>query len=334
MERRSDVNDSMVHTNLSQTILLTGGLGYLGGRIADHLRAVRPATEIVLADVTPPDEPPAWTASFALREMDVTQPRSVRDCLAAVRPWAVVHLAAVNEIESQANPALAEEVNTTGARHVLEAARESGVRRVIYFSTFHVYGPAAPREITERTPTHPTHPYATTHRAAEDIVRRFNGGGMETMTFRLSNGYGWPMTTDVRRWTLVGNNFARQAVETGKIILRSSGRQHRDFVALGDVARAVDHFLRLPRWTRDVVHLGGACSMSVLDFARRVARVYAETFGLPVPQVIAPDSPEPQGDEGPIRYDIGRLLESGFSLAADMDAEIRKTLELCRNTPP
>ena len=111
---------------------------------------------------------------------------------------------------------------------------------------------------------------------AEDFVAFFNQyHGMQTLIFRLSNGYGYPMDKDINRWTLVFNDLCRQAVGIGRIVLKSTGKQHRDFISLHDVSRAVFHFLFVcpDKWGDGIYNLGGNLSMSILDAAYKISNV-------------------------------------------------------------
>jgi len=311
-------------------VLITGGTGYLGGRIANHLKNTCPDTKVYLTALES-QALPAWSENFEILKMDLLEAKSIAACFKVCDFDAVVHLAAVNEIDSMKNPELAIDVNAKGAFDLLRIASSRGVKRFIYFSTFHVYGDTAPGVINEDSPTRPCHPYAITHRAAEDYVRYFaRYRDMQTLVLRLSNGYGYPMDACVDRWTLVFNDLCRQAVTTGKIVLTSSGRQHRDFIALSDVARAVEHFLIAEdKWGDGLYNLGGNCSMSILQVAERVAGVYAEELSRPRPVIQTAPPPDACGVFEPVRYDISKLLETGFTLNGDMDTEIRGTLELC-----
>ena len=317
---------------IEMNILITGGTGYLGGRIANHLKTALPDAKICLTvlDASQPRAP--WTADFDILQMDVLNVKSIAECFEDRNFDAIVHLAAVNEIDSMKNPQLAIDVNAQGVFNLLRIASDSSVKKFIYFSTFHVYGDTAPGVITEDSPTRPYHPYAITHRAAEDYVSYFaRYHGMQTVVLRLSNGYGYPMDVSVDRWMLVFNDLCRQAVTTGEIVLTSSGRQHRDFIALSDVARGTAHFLNTEdNWARGLYNLGGNCSMSILQVAQKTADVYAEMFGQSPPAIRTAKDSGARDDNPPVRYDISKLMATGFTITGDMDAEIRGTLKLCK----
>lgn len=315
-----------------KNILITGGLGYLGGRIADHLRRSEPGANICLTVLNEEIQLPPWTRDLSVFPLDVRDNKSIASCLSAAKPDTIVHLAALNEIDSAKDPGSAMEVNTACVYRLLEEAKRNGVGRFVYFSTFHVYGPAATGAVSELTPAMPVHPYAITHRAAEDYVNYFRHyHGMKTLIFRLSNGYGYPMDKDVERWTLVFNDLCRQLIATGRMALKSSGTQHRDFIALGDIAEAVRHFLfTIPdKWGDGLYNLGGGRSMSILDAAHEIEKVYRAKYAKgPVELVTVPDSKDAPAPV-PVDYRIDKILKAGFVPKGNMALEIEKTLEIC-----
>jgi len=313
----------------SNCILITGGLGYVGGRVATHLSAATPELSVRLISRREPNQVPKWARGMDLVRADVLNTASLQTALAGIDT--VVHLAALNEIESARDPEAALDVNAKGTYRLLEECRKQRVKRFIYFSTFHVYGPNAQQPITESTPTTPVHPYSLTHHVAEDFVNWYRHSyGMETAIFRLSNAYGYPADPLVRRWTLVFNDLCWQAVHEGKIKLRSNGTQKRDFIPLSDVARSVEHFLSLPSggWKQGLFNLGGECSMSIYAVAQRIAKEYSNLYGNEVPVVIG-DSEDSQVDESVI-FKIDQLKETGFELTGSLSDEVRRTFEICK----
>ena len=308
-------------------LLITGGLGYVGGRTALYLRDHFPRLPIRLT--TRRAGPlPEWAADFEVVQADVRDASSLQRAVDGVAT--VLHLAASNEIESGKDPALALAVTAGGTLEVLRAAVEAGVGRFVYLSTFHVYGTPTAEPITEETVPRPTHPYAITHHAAERFVAMYQArGALETLTLRLSNSYGAPAHADVDRWSLVFNDLCRQAAERGSLTLSSSGKPQRDFVSLVDVGRSVAHFLEMPSgaWGDGLFNLGGECSMSVLDVATRIARVYEERYAHALP--IATGSGDSPDSWGPVRFAIDKLKATGIAPHHNLDEEITRTLALC-----
>lgn len=314
------------------SILITGGLGYIGGRIASYLKKKDPNNHIILTTRDTNKALPSWADDFTVLQMDLLDEDSIANCLEDKGIGAIIHLAALNEIDSMKNPALALEVNTQGTYKLLSTANAHKANRFIYFSTFHVYGETSGSVITEETPTRPFHPYAITHRAAEDFVTFFNHyHKMKTLILRLSNGYGYPMDRDINRWTLVFNDLCRQVVTSGRVVLKSSGKQHRDFISLHDVARAVEHFLfAVPdKWGDGLYNLGGDCSMSILEVANKISAVYKTKYKKNILEIkTGQDDNSPITSE-PVNYSIEKIAKTGFILKGDMISEIEGTMDVC-----
>ena len=313
-------------------ILITGGLGYIGGRIANYLKNKVPESHIFLTTREKNRRLPLWTDKFTVLQMNLLDEDSIDNCLESKNIDVIIHLAALNEIDSMKNPGLALEVNTQGTYKLLNIASRKKIDRFVYFSTFHVYGETSDSVITEETPTRPFHPYAITHRAAEDLVTFFNHyHKMKTLIFRLSNGYGYPMDMNINRWTLVFNDLCRQAVTSGRIVLKSSGKQHRDFISLHDVARAVYHFLfAVPdKWGDGLYNLGGNCSMSILDVANKISGVYRTKYKKEILEIKT--GPDGSGSitPNPVKYSIEKIAKTGFALKSDMVSEIERSMDVC-----
>jgi UDP-glucose 4-epimerase len=277
----------------------------------------------------PADQWPDWADDMDVVNADVLDSSSLHTALEGVET--IIHLAAVDENDCVRDPDLALEVNGRGTYLLLQACQEQNVNRMIYFSTFHVYGPGAIQPITELTATRPVHPYAFTHRLAEDYVNWFRlRDKMETMIVRLSNGFGYPADTLTNRWTLVFNDMCTQAVETGEVRLRSKGTQHRDFITLSDVARGTEHLLSLGGndWGDGLLNLGGDCSLSIYQAAEHVAAAYQEMYGKELPIRLG-DADDP-GGAGPVEFSIQKLKQSGFTPTGDISGEVKGTLAVCQ----
>lgn len=310
-------------------ILITGGLGYIGGRIADYIGRKSPDAEVILSTSRKDYSTPDWAKSMKIRYINLLDRATIEKSLDGVET--VIHLAALNEIDSMKNIEMAMNVNVIGTFNLISEMRKKDIDKFVYFSTIHVYGDIYNKYINEDSPTRPFHPYATTHRAAEDIVNYFKHyDNIKALIFRLSNGMGYPMDGEVNRWTLVFNDLCRQAIASGRIVLKTSGRQHRDFITLYDVCRAVHHFLyTIPdEWGDGLYNLGGECSMSIMDSANLVANVYRKRYRKNISSIEKADSKD-DNQQNPINYDINKLKQKGFVLKGDMKYEIEETLKVC-----
>lgn len=310
---------------MNYTVLLTGGLGYLGGRLACALATagyqVRCGTRRQGAAA------PDWLPGMPMVTMDWASTEALTEACHGVD--CIIHLAAMNEVESARDPIGALEMNGLASLRLLEAAKAAGVRRFVYFSTAHVYGAPLQGNIDETSLPRPVHPYAITHKGAEDFVlAAHDRKQIEGVVIRLSNGFGAPVTPDVDRWTLLVNDLCRQAATSGELRLNSAGTQLRDFITLADVARAVNHLLQLDagQLADGLFNLGGGKAMSILEMTERIAARWRALTGRDIAIV------RPVGDGVPpheLSYRCDKLAATGFMLTGQVDREIDHTLQLC-----
>lgn len=315
---------------MTDAVLITGGLGYVGGRIAQAL-AQCGKHRLRLATRRPDRTPPAWLRTAEIVPLDITRDANIDEACKGVTD--IVHLAALNEHDCGADPQRALLVNGLGTLKLLQAAQRAGVARFIYLSTAHVYGSPLAGVITERSLPRPTHPYAITHHIAEDFVLAAHS--QQTLigiVLRMSNGFGAPAHAGIDRWELIVNDLCRQAVTQKQLVLRSSGLQRRDFITLGDAGRAIDHALHLSaaNCSDGLFNLGGECTMSAIELAERISGRCAATLGFQP----AIRRPQPAADEigNALDYGIDKLKQTGFAPRGGMDAEIDATLRLCQET--
>src|SRR6185437_3000892 len=176
----------------SVRVLITGAFGFLGGRLAEGLRAA--GAEVVISGRRVPRSAEAWAHGFEVRLGDLLDADVPARLMRGVD--AVIHLASLDENEAVQTPELALAVSGDATRRLAAAARAAGASRFVFFSTFHVYGPTAPNVIDEETPTKAAHPYSIAHLAGEGYCRQAYLAGFPAVVLRVSNGYGCPTRVD------------------------------------------------------------------------------------------------------------------------------------------
>ena len=310
---------------MSYTVLITGGFGYIGGRVACALAqdgyVVRCGTRLANA------LPPLWLPQMSVVQIDWNSEESLVKACKNVD--FVVHLSGMNEAESLADPVGALLANGVFSLRLLEAAKLSSVRRFLYFSTAHIYGSPLQGEVTELTIPKPLHPYAISHKVAEDFVLAARQEGkIEGVVFRLSNSFGAPVTADIDRWSLLLNDLCRQAVTDGVLKLRGDGSQCRDFITLEDVARATTHILKLDSSELDdgLFNLGGGKSYSVMQMTKLVASRWTKMSGKAIKIISQPGNGVSVSE---LNYSCHKIAKTGYVLTSRFDDEIDKSLRVC-----
>ena len=309
---------------MSATVLLVGGFGNLGGRIAAHLSQFQ-NHQIVLAS-RKKQAAPLWAKDAQTIQLDVTDPTTFTNIPKSVN--CIVQLAATNDVDSAQNPELARTVTAEGTASLLNAAIHNGIERFVYFSTAHVYGAPLQGMFTESSTTHAVHPYATTHLEAESAVAAAHENrDIQGIRVRLSNGFGRPMAYEAADWRTLTSDLCRQAVVEKRMEMRTDGLQERNFITKTDIARAVQHLIALPtsQISDGLFNLGGSQSQSLLAMATTIQERAQKKYSAEIPL----HRPEPtSADIQHLNFDIHKLLNTGFSLTEDTLGEIDDFLNM------
>ena len=309
---------------MSATVLLVGGFGNLGGRIAAHLGSLE-GHHIVLASRKKQDAP-NWAKSAQTIQLDLTDPATFSNIPTSVN--CIIQLAGTNDVDSAQNPELAHRVTAEGTSALLNNAVDNGVERFIYFSTAHVYGAPLTGNFTEESPTNATHPYATTHLEAELAVgAAHERGEILGIRVRLSNGFGRPMTYEDADWRTLTSDLCRQAVLEKRMEMRTDGLQERNFITKTDIARAVQHLIALPKTdvSNGLFNLGGSKSQTLLAMANMIQERAQNKFGVEIP-LHRPESTSTQTQH--LNFDIHKLLNTGFTLTENALGELDEFLDM------
>ncbi len=311
---------------MTRRILVTGGFGYLGGRLAQYL-ASQEGNEILLGSRRQ-SKPPFWLPQAKVVQTCWDSPQGLQEVCSGVD--CIIHLAGMNAQDCAADPDAAMKVNAVATAHLVQAAFRQKVKRFIYMSTVHVYGSPLGGVITEETKPTSAHPYAISHQAGEDaVLASHQSGEIEGIVIRLSNAYGTPADKDVNCWMLLVNDLCRQAAISGRLVLRSAGLQKRDFIPLHDVVRAIYHFIECPfdKSGDGIFNLGGEATYRVIELAELIADRCEAVLGYR-PEIERPDSILGEGSPR-LNYRIDKLKETGFSLNGNIKTEIDATLDFC-----
>jgi UDP-glucose 4-epimerase len=212
-------------------VLVTGGAGFIGSVVVDRLRAA--GYEPRIFDLRPSPHHARGEVDTAIGNL--LRPRDLRRAMEGCD--FVVHMAAAADVGEVADdPAAAEEINSRGTLNVLQAARDTGIGRVVYASTIWVYSDVDADRVDEDTPLMPpAHLYSATKLAGEMYCRSYAElYGLEYTILRFGIPYG-PRA----RPAAVVPIFVRKALNGEPLTVAGGGAQSRRFVFVEDLADGV-----------------------------------------------------------------------------------------------
>ncbi len=214
--------------------VVTGGAGFVGSHVVDALLAR--GDEVVVVDSLVTGKRENVAAGADLRVQDIREP--LDELFQDVRPDAVFHLAAQADVRvSVENPVEDADVNVLGTVRVLEAARLHGGGQIVFSSTGGAIYGECDGPAPETAPLSPVSPYGVAKLAGEEYIRSYNRlYGSIHVVLRYGNVYG--PRQDPRGEAGVVAIFlgALRMGEQPRIF--GDGSQIRDYVYIGDVARA------------------------------------------------------------------------------------------------
>lgn len=221
--------------------LVTGGAGFIGSHIAETLlkqgESVRVFDNLATGRSSNLEALQGLAGHFEFVQGDLRDSNAVRAAVEGVE--VVFHQGALASVpRSIAEPVISLETNIIGTQNVLLAARDAGVRRVVYASSSSVYGdtPVLPKH--EEMPTAPMSPYAVQKLTGELLCGVFTRiYGLETVALRYFNVFG-PRQDPTSEYAAVIPRFLTALLEKRHPIVFGDGEQTRDFTYIENVVQA------------------------------------------------------------------------------------------------
>ncbi len=300
--------------------LVTGGAGFIGSHLAEELERRGERVRVADSLITGHRRNLAHLRTVELVEGDLADLDVARTAVDGVDY--VLHQAAIPSVpRSVTDPITSNRANIDATLNVLVAARDAGVRRVVYAGSSSAYGDTPTLPKREDMPTDPLSPYALQKLVGEQYLRLFTRlYGLETVTIRYFNVFG-PRQDPSSAYSGVISLFAMRMLEGRAPTIQGDGGQTRDFTYVANVVDGVLRACTAPRASGEVINVAVGGRISINELCATMASVLGST--------VEPEYTPPRaGDVRDSQADITRAREIlGYEPIVSFEEGLRRTLE-------
>ncbi|HKY22670.1 MAG TPA: SDR family oxidoreductase [Vicinamibacterales bacterium] len=303
--------------------LVTGGAGFIGSHLAEELLRRGERVRIVDSLITGKRKNLAHLSNVEFLEGDLADLAVAKSAVQGVEY--VLHQAAIPSVpRSVEDPITSNRANIDATLNVLVAARDAGVKRVVYAGSSSAYGntPTLPKR--EDMPANPLSPYALQKLVGEQYMQLFTSlYGLETVTIRYFNVFG-PRQDPSSPYSGVISVFARALLENTPPTIYGDGEQTRDFTYIANVVDGVLRAVKAPGASGEVVNVATGSRISL-------NRLFEVMRGVAKSQLTVNYGPARHGDVKDSLADITKARTLlGYEPTVSFEDGLRQTVEWYR----
>jgi UDP-glucose 4-epimerase len=219
----------------NKKVVVTGGAGFIGSNLVDEL--IKRGADVAVIDNLSTGKKENLNPKAKFYEVDIRDFAKLKPLFKGVDY--VFHLAALARVqESIEDPIKYNDVNVNGTLNVLKAAKDNGVKRVVYSAYCAAYGDQTKMPIREDASINPISPYGLQKYVGELYCKMFaDVYKLGTVSLRYFNVYG-PRQSFDGPYSLVMGIFLRQRLNGEPMTIVGDGEQKRDYVSVFDIVNA------------------------------------------------------------------------------------------------
>jgi nucleoside-diphosphate-sugar epimerase len=302
--------------------LVTGGAGFIGSHLSEELLRRGHTVRVVDSLITGKRRNLAHIPQVEFLEGDLAEAGVAERAVRGMDY--VLHQAAIPSVpRSVLDPATSNRANITASLNVLVAARDAGVKRLVYAGSSSAYGntPTLPKR--EDMPTNPLSPYALQKLVAEQYCQMFTRlYGLQTVTIRYFNVFG-PRQDPGSPYSGVISLFASALLDGRRPTIYGDGEQTRDFTYVANVVDGVLRACEAPNASGEVINVACGTRISLNNLLGAMNTI----VGTKIDAIYAPDR---AGDVRDSQADITKAKTLlGYTPIVPLEEGLKHTLAWC-----
>ncbi len=307
--------------------VVTGGAGFIGSHLSEELLRRGHRVRVVDNLSTGKRSNIADHAAVEFLEADLADSQAAVEALRGADY--VLHQAAVPSVpQSISDPLSTHHANITASVNVLIAARNAGVKRLVYAGSSAAYGNSRSLPVSEDAMPQPLSPYALQKLAAEQYCQLFTAlYGFETVVVRYFNVFG-PRQDPASPYSGVVSLFAKALLEGRSPTIFGDGCQTRDFTYVTNVVDGVLRACEAPGIAGQVFNVATGRAVSLNELAETMRSIVGAS-------VVPIHEPPRRGEVEHSQADISKARALlGYVPSISLKAGLTRTITWCRSTRP
>ncbi len=302
-------------------ILVTGGAGFIASHVVD--RYIAAGHEVVVVDNLSSGKAEQVNPQAKFIQADITDKETIQRIIREERPEILnLHAAHIQVGNSVKNPQFDAENNILATIHIMEAAREVPVKKVIFASTGGAMYGNKPIPFKEEMKEEPVSPYGVSKRSAELYLNYYHEQyGIPYTVLRYSNVYGPRQNPHGESGVIA--IFSEMIAQGKRPVINGDGTHTRDYVFIDDVARA--NLLALDTPFVGALNIGTTTEISTNDVFRKVV----EVFGVQMEEEHGAERPGEQVQSS-LSYEKAKEI-LGWEPTVNFDEGVRRVVEWYKN---
>ena len=250
-------------------VCIIGAKGYIGSQLLLDLKKKYKIISVSRKNI---NEKEISTGIFKKITGDIKLKRTITK-IVKEKPEYIIYVSGFNHFKSEKSLELTLNNNNNPLINLCkEISKNKNFKKIIYFSSFQVYGNYQEHKIIDdNIQKNPKNYYGLSHSINEDLLKiaklKFN---INYDIIRLTNSYGYPTLSSNDCWWLVINDLCRNYVQYNKIIINSDGKQFRNFIHLDDVVKFIKILLNKKKSSSDIYNLSSQETVQIKEIAKKI----------------------------------------------------------------
>lgn len=309
-------------------IIIIGGFGFLGFRVAEFFQSKKNKIILTTSRKTKINNYKKKYEILYLSYKNYEELLKIK-----INIDILIYCSGIGSTDSERNYKLAKEINCNMANDIGKIAIKLGIKQFIYFSTIHTYDKNLSKNYNEKCQPLNNHPYAKTNILAEQKLKKLSNKSNKTnfIILRISNAFGYPITTKSNSWSLLLNDMVRNLVKNKYFKINSAGNQKRDFISVTELCYIINFIIKKKSKNTknyNVFNASSGVSMTIREVSFKIKK-FLESI---INEKLRIEFEQKKVQKNSLNFKLSnkKLIKYGYNFKISFNSEIKKLYLFCK----